>query len=455
VIEAGGGQPRPVHPEFAWAQGPVWSPDGNELLVYGHKDAGASDSWDWWVLPVEGGPARPTGVFPELEKQRLLTVQVGSNIEGVPLDWIDDGGNRLLFASLVGDSANLWEVPVQDNGRINGRPRRLTRGPGRHARVSHAATREGARMAFSDETLNFDIWGLPLDIEHGSAVGEPARLTHSLSPDWAPSMSEDGNHLVFISGRFENWSLQALDLKTRRERSIVSAPAQLMNARLAGDGGRIVYSNRRFDILSVPVGGGAVETLCAGCGTVTGASHDGGLVLYEPKTDEDLLVFDVAARRTRMLARRPARSVLLDGGRMSADGKWVAFHSSDNATRSTQVWIAPVDLERPVPHSEWIAISERSHLARDPGWSPAGNCLYFVSERDGFRCIWARRLDTATRRPLGDSFPVHHFHSARQSLRFLRNMGGLTGLSAGAGRLVFAVPELTGNIWLEETRRAQ
>ena len=51
-----------------------------------------------------------------------------------------------------------------------------------------------------------------------------------------------------------------------------------------------------------------------------------------------------------------------------------------------------------------------------PRWSPDGNLLYYISEADGFRCIRARRLDPATKRPIGQPLDVYHSHSARRSL---------------------------------------
>jgi len=44
-------------------------------------------------------------------------------------------------------------------------------------------------------------------------------------------------------------------------------------------------------------------------------------------------------------------------------------------------------------------------------WSPDGNLLYFISERDGFVCLWAQRLDPATKHPQGAAFPIRHFHT--------------------------------------------
>jgi hypothetical protein len=77
--------------------------------------------------------------------------------------------------------------------------------------------------------------------------------------------------------------------------------------------------------------------------------------------------------------------------------------------------------------------------------------LYFLSDRDGFRCIWAQRLDRATRRPAGAAFAVEHLHAARRSLTFGVNLEvGSIGLSLAADKLFFSLPERTGNVWIAQ-----
>jgi hypothetical protein len=184
-----------------------------------------------------------------------------------------------------------------------------------------------------------------------------------------------------------------------------------------------------------------------------GVSFNSAKMTFEPVEFEDLMMFDAVERKKLKLAPRQRPDVILSSGQFSRDGKWVAFHSVHNATGTAQVWIATVDQNRPAPPAEWIAVTEGNALERDPCWAPKGNLLYFTSERDGFRCIWARRLDPATKKPAGDAFPVQHFHTARRSLRRIGNSGFLTGLSVGRDLMVFALGELTGNIWLQEKVR--
>ena len=94
---------------------------------------------------------------------------------------------------------------------------------------------------------------------------------------------------------------------------------------------------------------------------------------------------------------------------------------------------------------DWIPVTDGENLDDKPRWSPDGNLIYFTSERDGFRCIWAQRLDRALKRPAGAPFSVHHFHTSRRSLM---NVGlGPLEISVARNALVFNLGERTANIW--------
>jgi eukaryotic-like serine/threonine-protein kinase len=71
--------------------------------------------------------------------------------------------------------------------------------------------------------------------------------------------------------------------------------------------------------------------------------------------------------------------------------------------------------------------------------------MYFRSQRDGSRCIWALRLDSGTKRAAGAPLLVYHFHSARQSLTNLPSGTGTTALGA-RDKIGYISIERTGNI---------
>ena len=98
-----------------------------------------------------------------------------------------------------------------------------------------------------------------------------------------------------------------------------------------------------------------------------------------------------------------------------------------------------MDGQKPVPESAWIRISEER--PEDwINWSLDGQTLYFTSQRDGHRCLWAQRLDAGSHRPMGAPFAVEHLYG-----RLFYRVGGW---SAAGGRIAMVLNESAGNIWM-------
>ena len=444
VIESGGGQARQIGADLAAALYPVWSPAGDEVLVLGRAaGSGAGGGTDWWTVPLQPGPARKTGAFAVLAAQRLLYTAWLTDI--LPLEWRASG--RVVFAAGPGDAGNLWEIPLA-GGRVQDHATRLTQAPGYQLHASTAAGSARGRMAFSSLEWTPVVWSQALDADRGIATGELQRITIDELASLAPSLSANGRYLVYLSTQLGSRAVRARDLTSGKTITLVASASLLFNPRISGDGATVAYCDGGGNIFSVPRGGGEVASLCAGCGTTMAVSAEGKRISYEPGQSEDLTWYDVDRKARVIAAQRPEGSVLTDG-RFSPDGKWMAFHARTKTT-SAQVFVAPIGGPLPVPRARWIAVTDGASEEMEPAWSPNGELLYFLSDRDGFRCIWARRLNGASKQPAGDAFAVLHFHRARRSLRRMTGTTGLIGLSVAPGRMVFSFGELTGNIWLEE-----
>ena len=153
---------------------------------------------------------------------------------------------------------------------------------------------------------------------------------------------------------------------------------------------------------------------------------------------------DVVTREKVDVIRHPKYN--LHRPRFSPDGKWLAFHVPLEAEQGrTPIFIAPLRNRVALGESEWIQVTDGTGIDAAPWWSPDGNILYFLSQRDEFLCIWAQHLDQETKRPAGAPFDVAHFHGARHRVQ---EQGFGPGI--GIDQLVFTLSESTGNIWMAQ-----
>jgi Tol biopolymer transport system component len=162
-------------------------------------------------------------------------------------------------------------------------------------------------------------------------------------------------------------------------------------------------------------------------------------------------LLDLSTGKTEELIRHPKLALYPES--FSPDGAWVAFQARpvDNDSNRT-IYVASYGDEHVGGPDTWIQVTDGNHMDREVKWSPDGGWLYFLSERDGFRCIWAERLDRTTKHPIGQPFPVYHFHHSQQSLTSLGSPGKV-GLSVTSDGLLFSLAETTGNIWLARARK--
>jgi hypothetical protein len=192
------------------------------------------------------------------------------------------------------------------------------------------------------------------------------------------------------------------------------------------------------------------ETLVQARGRPQHITRDGRFVILAPfavsgdPTTRQIRVIDTVERRVSVVAE--SKDQLLHSGFLSADEQWLAFHAA-NSPVTRQLFVIPFRGTALVPSAEWIAVSNGEQLDREPRWSADGGLIYFLSERDGSRCIWAQKLDKRTKKPAGEPFAVFHAHSARLNL----NTGsdtGVHGLSIVHGQILVTMVERTGDLWL-------
>jgi serine/threonine protein kinase len=425
---------------------PLWAPDNRHVLVEGYEETRSNVSRppgqppdDLFVTSIDS-PGRAeyvkTGFFEMLGRYSLELTEA-------PWSW---SGDRILFAARHADSINLYEASISLRSfRIEDTtPRRLTTGTEQEGQPS---VDDNGRLVFSAVTSSMDLWQLPLDVTHGTGRGEPVALTRDLAADALPSMSVDGQKLVFLSTRLGNRDVWLRDLKSGNEFPLTKTPGDETQPVIAPDGSRVLYGvlqDGRMSTFVVSTDGGIPERLCDDCGAPSDWSHDGRTVLLQTwRTTPRFSISAVDVQSRKISEILAQKDWLLFRGHFSPDDKWIVFHTY--SSRGTRTIIAPFRGTTAVDERDWIVVADERSYNDAPRWSADGNLIYYLDDRDGSRCLWAQRLNPTTKRPEGEPFVVHHFHGHQRTLSGVHpNWADLT---VARDRIVFNMTELRGNIW--------
>ncbi len=443
VIATNGGEPR----ELYAGRSPVWSADGERLLFLTGKTGVRGGRWAVGDLSAEQEPiAVSNEIFAHVSSHRFY-------LFFVPSVWLPDG--RALFSGVAGDGLNLWSVPVSPDGETDEGARRLTFGSGREV---DAFSSPSGRVVFSSSPLNLDVWSLPTETNTARVLGEPVRLTSSAATEFWPEISLDGDTLTYRSGEAAKWEQWLKQLDTGVVVPIVLAPDEVIGAAVTHDGAEVFYRTRSpdgTDRIYHSAGDLKKRTeLCSNCGNLESVTPDGRTVVIRrgrssPTGYRAVVLYDTQSGEFTEL---PVRDGANDA-RISSDREWIAYHRVMYGARR-QVIIARLHI------GEDGFISDEYFLT-DPGsndfraaWWPDGQLLYYASDRDGFICIYTQPLDSETKRPNGELIEVFHNHDPRISLGAIENPGGI-GLSVARDKIVFAMGERRGDIWIMEPRDAE
>jgi Tol biopolymer transport system component len=121
-------------------------------------------------------------------------------------------------------------------------------------------------------------------------------------------------------------------------------------------------------------------------------------------------IYRTDLREKRKTVLLDKRGTLLFSPDLSPDGLLVAFQSPVTKEPFEHIFIAPVDARSRVEPDRWTAVTDEKYFDANPEWSRSGKLLYFISNRDGFSCLWAVKFDPVTKRPRGEPFALKHFH---------------------------------------------
>ncbi len=421
VVSLAGGAPVRLMPDFEVASFPVWSPDGQGLLIEALKTRTAAETFDWWWAPVDGGHPKRTGIMAWSD----LRVEANKPNTVLPGPWTRAG-------FLIAEGARVLMLPVSTaDGHLEGEPLPLAFGVGTYG--TPTMSRDG-QLVFSSFLQIRSIERLPL----GPSLEGPVQLfLDSNNFAWRASTTQDGSVVVFervTSGRREIW---LKNLATGEQRLILPVPIdRWVNATVSPDGSRLSYivsDNGNPDFgkgFTVELSGGVPRSICDGC-SVWGFMPDSRRAIVSDTRSIRLLG---DSKLAQTIVTSPDR---LDRPSVSPDGRSIAFRTARATTGKT--FVAAIPSSGAVPQQQWTQVDEPTMTGRPCGWSPDSSTLYLLLDTDGFRDLWGQKVD-ASSRVTGKPFVVRHLHHT-------------TGVSTSFGNAItsqgflYESTRVTGNLW--------
>jgi eukaryotic-like serine/threonine-protein kinase len=459
TVSVNGGEPTSLdlNREFLVHGAPLWSPDGDQILFYGARKREAGKPDGWWIAALPAGSPRPLPL-PDMEK-------VVDDREIAARAWLrkKEGTEWIVYTAQGAAVWKMFRIRVSSQGEIRGTPEQITFGAGEIGYSVSVA--DDGKVAYPTFTSRQTTFAIPID-SRGQKSGPVSEVLLSPGIDsYSPSISRDGKSMAYVEdtpGKSNNVVLT--DLKSNKNHIVDEATRRSnYSVHIAPDGSKVSFEqdcgNRRWQS-GEPVNCGFVSSaegegsrkVCESC-IPRGFSSDGSVLLirkYDPVRDDKppgwIAALDLRSGSEKQLVASP--NSLIESASLSWDDRWIIFGKILDRTKG-QIMIAPVRDGIAGKEPEWIAVTDGTHNDDLPQFSPDGTMAYFISNRDGYHCIWAQRLDPATKRPIGEAFGYEHFHDASQ-----KNLDGFWSsdgdLSVARDKIIVSLVQWHVGIWMTQ-----
>lgn len=433
ITSLAGGSPRRLAADFIDARYPAWSPDGRFLVFEGCRaEFGPFPACtDLWISHADGPGSVQTGAMPLLEADK---------IDLYPHQKVWRGDDILVSGKRGTGIDALWALTIsRTTMRVVGKPRQLTLGEAREHEPSVAAN---GTIAFSRLSGALHTWRIALD-----ASGEPARaskLTDAPIGECCPSASPDGRYLFFTRRIQTVKDLFRKDLTTGADSVLLMSPEEKSWPVPDVDGKKVAFESRHEQESSIEllVQDQPLRKLCVGCSHPTSWFGDHEIFHASPKGGIALLNVDTGVSRTVLSG---TAGMTLGEADWNPDNEYLLFAASTNGA-TKQVFAVQFPESGGAAEGPWVPLTPQPQMAERPRWSNGGKMFFYLSNRDGYLCVWGQRfVPRAT--SLEKPFPVFHYHDYP---RFSPNRAdpASRGFSVADNSIFLNVGESIETVWV-------
>jgi Tol biopolymer transport system component len=257
------------------------------------------------------------------------------------------------------------------------------------------------------------------------------------------SITADGITVVMEQHVGREWLIWRKNLGTGEQQLLGRVmSSENVNPTIAADGTHVAYTvvpgPNGGDGYVLDTAGGTPRQVCEQC-VLYGFLHDGRHVLAQTG-QHALRVYGLDGSFKDLIT---VDSGVLTRPHASPDDRWLAFrHGRAEGGKS---YVVPLTPGQPPPMSQWHVVDEPTITGRPAGWSLDGRLLYLLLETDGFRCLWAQRIDPGTGVPVGTPSPAYHFHGSQ-----VATGGGVSttfGNGVSAAGFIYETVDTRSDLW--------
>jgi Tol biopolymer transport system component len=312
----------------------------------------------------------------------------------------------------------------------------------------HPSVSQDGTVAFAGLNSRTNLWLVNLA---GGAKVESTRLTTDIEIDSAPSISRDGQRILYFRrlGNERQMILRRTDGPEIPPCAAKSHPDECKDKVPAGTRGMVAPSGD-FIVYTKPNGTTRDIFQKRGPQWVEAlVQRDGGELLDIAENTGTLLMADQSGVVLRNLNQGSAITILRNGplvfdqASVSPDGRAIAYLGVRDAEHS-QLFVAPFNRTAIDPTSS-MAVTSAESWHDKPRWTAKGDALVYLSDRDGFPCIWKQEIGAGLK-TLGPPTPVVHFHNVQVSPQHLSRLA--FNLSVATDTVLYNAADVHANIWL-------